>query len=69
MEVVSAPSDEFEIIIPDSLRANESTIGVVKIRPEYVDKEFIGSVTIQITHYLNYEKRITIPIRRKIFSR
>lgn len=69
MELVSVPSDEFEIIIPDSLRAHESVTGLVRISPEYVDKEFIGSATIQITHYLNYEKRITIPIRRKLFSR
>jgi hypothetical protein len=65
---VSAPVAECEVVIPDSVKSNSSAYGYVKLRPEYADQEFIRSVTLEITGPPNYERRITIPIRRKILA-
>ncbi len=69
LTVTSEPMYECEVVMPDSLHAGEERQGYIKIRSEYLDKEFLNSITIHLTDYMNYDRRITIPIRRKIYSR
>ena len=68
LELVSVLPDEVEIFIPDSLGAREEKTGYVKVIPSFQNSEFLTSITIQLTNATNYQKRITIPIRRKIYS-
>ena len=65
---VSYPVAECEVVLPDSVKSNSSVLGYIKLRPEYADQEFIRSVTLEITGPPNYERRVTIPIRRKILA-
>ena len=69
LKVVSMPMDEFAISLPDSLQPNETAAVSLWVRPEFLDKEFQKSVT------LNYDGgvtaafgNITIPVRRRILQ-
>lgn len=64
--LVSFPVEECEISFPEKLLPNSSATGYVKVKKEYLDKEFIRSITIMDEN--DQEQRITIPIRRKIYK-
>jgi hypothetical protein len=68
LEEVSSPLKECEIVIPESVRPHSEVPGYIRVRPDYLDSEFVESVTILMSDGPDYEKRITVPIRRKIFS-
>ncbi len=68
LEEVSTPLEKCEIVIPESVRPHSEVQGYIKVRPDYLDSEFVESVTIQMSDGPDYEKRVTVPIRRKIFS-
>jgi hypothetical protein len=68
LEEVSNPLEQCEIVIPESVRPHSEVQGYIKVRPDYLDSEFIESVTILMSDSPDYERRITVPIRRKIFS-
>ncbi len=57
--------DECDITLPDSVGARTSTWGTIKVKPEYLDKEFYKSITLLLND--QRETRITIPIKRKIY--
>ena len=69
LEVIAHPFKECEISIPDSLKPNSTATGWVKIRPEYVDSEFLTSITIRMTDDMRFDRSLTIPIRRKLYSK
>ncbi|MFC1475129.1 DUF1573 domain-containing protein [Candidatus Zixiibacteriota bacterium] len=62
---MSYPIEECEITLPAKIPANSSAKGFIKVKPEYLDKEFMRSLTIAVAGF--YKKRITIPIRRKFY--
>ncbi|MEW6412432.1 MAG: DUF1573 domain-containing protein [Candidatus Zixiibacteriota bacterium] len=57
--------DECDIILPDSVAARSTAIGTIKVRPEFLDKEFYRSITLLLND--TRKTRITIPIKRKIY--
>jgi hypothetical protein len=69
LQTVSFPVEECELVLPDSVRAYSQEFGYIKVYPEYLDTEFVRSVTLELTTGEKYTKRLTIPIRRKIFDR
>ena len=68
LKQMSPPVEECEIAIPETVKSHSSSFGYIKLLPEYEDSEFVRSVTLLITRAPNYERRITIPIRRKILA-
>lgn len=54
--------DECLIEMPQTIPANGTANGKIKVKDEFLDKEFKGSVTIQLND--NKETRISIPFRR-----
>lgn len=64
--LVSFPLKECEISLPEKISANSSATGYVKVKEEFLDKEFKRSITLMDRD--NTETRITIPIRRKIYK-
>jgi hypothetical protein len=65
VKVVSPALDEVEIFFPDLLPADGRITGYIKLRDEYVHREFKKSVTLE---FGDAEKsRMTIPIRRKFY--
>lgn len=68
LEQVSYPIRECEMVIPDTVKSHSSSYGYIKLLPEYESQEFIRSVTLKISGPSNYERRVTIPIRRKILA-
>lgn len=62
---VSFPVEECEILMPDTIKAKATVSGYIKVRPEYIDKEFKGSITIMVDD--GPKTRLTIPIRRKLY--
>ena len=62
---MSYPIEECEIRLPAKIPANSSAKGFIKVKPEYLDKEFTRSLTIAVAGF--YKKRVTIPIRRKFY--
>lgn len=67
MKVVSVLTDEYKVVYPDTIPANGSATGYIKINPAYADKEFKGSVTFEYAASEVENKRFTIPIRRKMY--
>ena len=65
VSIVSSSIEECIIEIPQSLAALGKVVCVIKVKDEFLDKEFKGSVTIQLDNSDN--TRITIPYRRKIY--
>lgn len=62
---VSPELDEVEVFFPDLLPGEGTITGYIKVRPEFVHREFKKSVTLE---FGDAEKsRITIPIRRKFY--
>ena len=54
-----------DIFLPASVPAGGVVKGYIKVKPEYLDKEFKRSFTILLNNKDN--TRITIPVRRKIY--
>lgn len=67
LKVVSVLTDEYSIVFPDTIPADGSARGYVKLNPAYADKEFTGSVTFEYAASAIENKRFTIPIRRKLY--
>lgn len=62
---VSFFSKECEIHLPETVKAGGTAGGYVKVKEEFLDKEFTGSITVEFD---NKEKNhVTVPIRRKIY--
>ncbi len=57
--------DECIIEMPLMIAANGKAVGKIKVKDEFLDKEFKGSITIVFDNTNN--TRISIPYRRKIF--
>lgn len=64
---VSYPVDECELSLPQKVKAKSSAYGYIKVKPEYLDKEFKRSITVEVNDAK--KTRITVPIRRKIFKK
>ena len=65
-EIVSELPVECVISLPDSVLPRGSAYGYAKLVPEFVDKEFKSSFTVDFKHgKVNY---LTIPIRRKFYG-
>lgn len=62
---LNLPVEECEYSIPDTIPAAGRVAGWIKVRPEYADKEFNSSITLQLSDAR--KTRITIPIQRKFF--
>lgn len=62
---VSFFAEECEIILPESVKANSTASGYVKVKKEFLDKEFKGSITVEFDD--KDKTRITVPIRRRIY--
>lgn len=69
LELMAFPYQECEISVPDSLKPNSTVTCWVKIKPEYANREFLSSLTIRMTDNTRFDRSLTIPIRRKIYSR
>jgi len=57
--------DECEITLPAVIPAGSSAKGLAKVKPEYLDKEFKKSFTLQVNDLR--KTRLTVPVRRRIF--
>ncbi|UCG62753.1 MAG: DUF1573 domain-containing protein [Candidatus Zixiibacteriota bacterium] len=62
---VSTTVDECELSFPDSIPAGTTETGYIKVKEEYLDKEFKKSFTIEVEGVRT--KRVTIPVRRKLY--
>jgi len=67
LKVVSVLTGEYNFVYPDTIPADGSAKGYVKLNPAYSDKEFTGSVTFEYAASAVENKRFTIPIRRKMY--
>ena len=67
LKAVSVLTDEYTFIYPDTVPAEGSANGYVKLNPAFADKEFTGSVTFEYAASAAENKRFTIPIRRKMY--
>ncbi len=56
---------ECEVTLPEMVPAGSVAFGRIKVKEEFLDKEFKRSFTIQLNDQRN--SRITIPVRRKIY--
>jgi len=68
LTVTSYPYLECQISVPDSLGPETSKTGWIKLNPEYRDTDFLSSLTIRMTDNLNYDRSLTIPVRRKSYT-
>ncbi|MBN1211675.1 MAG: DUF1573 domain-containing protein [candidate division Zixibacteria bacterium] len=69
IKAVSYPIDECQLAIPEAVGPGEEVRGFAKINPAYLDREFKQSVTLQFSTSEGAHHRVTIPIKRKIFSK
>ncbi len=65
IEVISTLIEEIELEIPEKVGANDRARGVIRIKPDYKDKEFAGSITLLMDD--RSEEKITIPVRRVFY--
>lgn len=66
VKLLAGSLDECELIVPDSVAAGSVAYGYIRVRPEYLDKEFNGSCTLEIGP--GSAMRVTLPIRRKFYE-
>lgn len=64
---LSYPSDYYELSFPASIPASSKADGTIKVNPDFIDKEFKGSITFLVKSE-EHEKRFTIPYERKIYK-
>ncbi|MCK4573141.1 MAG: DUF1573 domain-containing protein [candidate division Zixibacteria bacterium] len=62
---ISPAPVECEVELPESVGGNSEATGAVKVRPEFIDKEFECSITVELDD--KEKTRITVPIRRKLY--
>jgi hypothetical protein len=67
LKPVSWITDEYQFHFPDSIPANGSITGYIKVSPAYIDKEFKGSITFEYLVNKQEPQHFTIPIRRRIY--
>lgn len=60
------PGPFVDLVLPDTVAASSASTGYAKLRPDYLDKEFITSFTVEAAGRKDH--RLTIPIRRKIYG-
>ena len=65
--IITELPKECEISLPEKIEPNSKGVGTIKVKKEYADKEFTSSITIVSLD--NTKTKITIPIRRTIFSK
>lgn len=65
IRMLSNSVDECEISIPENVPAGSVAEGYVKVKPEFLDKEFNRSFTIEVEG--ERKSRVTLPVRRKIY--
>ncbi len=65
VKLVSFQAEQCELTLPDSIAAGASAQGVIKLKPEFADSEFVGSFTIEVSD--GQRSRLTLPIRRKFY--
>ncbi|UCE23945.1 MAG: DUF1573 domain-containing protein [Candidatus Zixiibacteriota bacterium] len=56
---------ECEVILPEMVAAGSVAYGRIKVKEEFLDKEFKRSFTLKLNDQKN--SRITVPVRRKIY--
>ena len=66
-QVITDLPEECVIELPETIAPNSKAEGKIKVKKEYLDKEFKASITMLSLD--NKETKITIPIRRKIFDK
>jgi hypothetical protein len=66
VRVVSFPLEECDVFVPSSIKGGGTAEGYIKVRPEFLDKEFKRSITLQMDDPKN--TRVTLPIRRKFYG-
>jgi len=65
LRLVSSPMKQCELTLPDTIEAGASAQGIIRLKPEHAESEFIGSLTIEVDD--SQHSRITLPIRRKFY--
>lgn len=65
VKLLACSLDECELSIPDSVTAGSVAYGYIKVKQEYLDKEFNGSCTLEVGK--ESTMRVTLPIRRKFY--
>ena len=65
LKLVSFHPEQCELTLPDTIAAGASAQGLIRLKPEYADTEFISSITIEVDD--GQRSRITLPIRRKFY--
>ena len=65
--IVSVLTEEYSLVLPDSIPPKGTAKALVKLNPAYADKEFAQSVTLEYVASATENKRFTIPIRRKMY--
>lgn len=68
LAVTAYPYKDCEISVPDSLRPYSVDTCWIKLKPGTEEREFISSMTIRMTDKLNYDRSLTLPVRRKSYS-
>jgi hypothetical protein len=63
-DIISMPTELFELTLPKVIKAGKTAEGVVKLRKAAIDQKFEKTITLQ----LNDEKntRFTIPVKRDV---
>lgn len=65
LNIVSYPSESFEVKFPAEVKTGATADGYVKITPQFTDSEFKGSITIEFEG--RKKNRLTIPVQRKFY--
>ncbi len=65
IRMVATTVDECELSMPEKIPPKTVQEGYIKVKEEFLDKEFKKSFTIEVEG--DRTKRITIPVRRKLY--
>lgn len=68
ISAVSYPMEECSYVLPEKIAAKAEVKGHIKVNPQFLNREFLQSLTLQFLSESGNVKRVTVPIRRKIFS-
>lgn len=63
--LITTSVDECHIELPQLIPASGKAVGTIKVKDEFLDKEFKGSITFMLDDKEN--TRISVPFRRKIY--